>query len=112
MVVAHGLAPVGEREIRIGLLRFPKRFRGFVEFEAVEVFHALDEQRLGRGGAGSRELNRAKLGALRDRGSGRKSEPSGDRNQTKPANTHMGLRLRLFVRPFYKRMGAHRSDFA
>ncbi len=48
MVVAHGLAPIAQGEIRIGLLGFLEGRRGFVEREAVQILHAFDEVRLRR----------------------------------------------------------------
>ena len=61
MVEAHRLAPVRHREGRVGLLRALERVRGFVELEAVQILHALDERRLRGGVARIRERDRAEL---------------------------------------------------
>ncbi len=47
MVVAHGFAPVGQREIRIELLGFVERHSRLVELEAVKVFDSLNKISLG-----------------------------------------------------------------
>ncbi len=61
MVVAHGLAPVGHREIGIELLRLLEGQGGFVELEAMQFLHALDEAGLRCGGAGGGEADDAEL---------------------------------------------------
>src|ERR1700719_4631372 len=55
MVVTHSLAPVGESEIRIELLRLSESFSGFIKLEAVKVLDSFNEFRLSCGRAGIRK---------------------------------------------------------
>jgi hypothetical protein len=43
VVVAHRLAPIGEREISVDSSCLAERDRGFIELEAVQCFDAFDE---------------------------------------------------------------------
>src|SRR5688572_10917784 len=61
MVVAHGLAPVSEREVGIECFRLAKRDGSLVELEAVQRFDAFEELRLCRRCARGLERDRAEL---------------------------------------------------
>ena len=67
VVVAHRLAPVGEREARVEGFGFAKRDGGFVELEAVQRFDAFEEFRLRGGYARGLERDRAELLRVRAR---------------------------------------------
>ena len=61
VVVAHRLAPVSEREVRVGLLRFAEGLGREVELEVVVRLHAGEERTL-RGRFGRRrKIDRAEL---------------------------------------------------
>ena len=61
MVEAHRLAPVGEREVGVGLLGALERLGGLVELEAVQGLDAFEEGGLRRRLAGGGERDRAEL---------------------------------------------------
>jgi hypothetical protein len=112
MVVAHRLAPIGERESRIRLLGFPERFGRLVELEAVKVLHAFDERGLRRRGARGLKLNRAELRRLRTGGRRRDQARQNRHNQRKPRHLHKGLRVRVSVGHSTDKSRRARSDFA
>ena len=57
VVVRHGLAPVGQREARVGPLRPAELFGRIFELEGVEQEHALEERLLGGRAARVREVD-------------------------------------------------------
>ena len=73
MVVAHRLAPVGEREVRVGLLRLLEGDGRLVELEVVQRLDAGEERLLRAGGPRRRKGDRAELlgGHLRRQRQGR-----------------------------------------
>jgi hypothetical protein len=64
MVVAHCLAPVGQCEIRVDLLRFDKRKPRLIELEAVQRLYTGEERILRFGSAGIRKADIAELRLL------------------------------------------------
>ena len=46
MIEAHRLAPVSQRERRIGNLRFLKSLRRLVELKPMQILHTLEKRRL------------------------------------------------------------------
>ena len=94
MVVAHRLAPVGEREVRVGLLRLLEGDGGLVELEAVQRLDAGEERLLGASGSRRGEGDRAELlsGDVRRQRQGRHCREPRCRHRTQ---THHGMTSRV-----------------
>ena len=59
MLVGEGFTPIGQREVRVELLRLDERLARLGPAEAVQESHALDKVLLGFGRSGTREVESA-----------------------------------------------------
>ena len=71
MIEAHRLAPVSQRERRIGSLRFLKSLRRLVELKAMQILLTFEKRRLRSRRAQRRKRDAAKLPRPNRQGSAR-----------------------------------------
>ena len=92
MVVGHRLAPVGHREVRIGLLCLAKQRRGGSEFEVVQLGESGQEVLLSGWRAGVRKVHFADAGRLRSRVRGRGERDEHGEDDRSNVDPHANLR--------------------
>ena len=95
MIEAHRLAPVSQRERRIGNLHFLKSLRRLVELKAMQILHTLEKRRL----RSRRAQRRKRFGAKLPRTCGRGPRERPNRQGSARPNHHTKMN---FLHPHRK----------